>query len=273
MTRYLVERCSWGECKSLLQRAEDVSRKGLQIATGTPGEHGVLSTSSDPAAPTSGTTLVQGIATEQFTKLISDVTNTLGRVNMQLGSFEQSLRYFHDAIKARSSVGELDNELIYMKRNVASAYLCLNKAEEAMVVLEESRALADQQFTTDGNLTVYRNNQANNLGLLSSAFLLLGQYDKAWDAAAKSTELIMSTLGAESILAAEYAPSPAYRRAVPGKLICGCTAAMLRLARSASVKVNWTRQKPCSRKLSISEHLPLDMAKRQLWPCTRMQRS
>lgn len=182
--RYLFERSAWTECRPLLQLAEVVAQKGLQV--------------SQANGPDRGDTFAD------LTRLVSDVANTLGRVNMVLGNFGQSLQCFQEAIAARKSLGETDNELIYMKRNVASAYLCMGQMDEAVSVLHEASTLADDQFVTGrANMDVYRNNQANMLGLLSSAHLLSSQYDDAWEAAFKSTELCRSIPDSQGVLLAE----------------------------------------------------------------------
>ncbi|KAK0701436.1 hypothetical protein B0T21DRAFT_353699 [Apiosordaria backusii] len=183
---YLVERVALSDSNTLLHVASDVCRKGLEIT----GSSGTRASSLEEI-------------TRDLKKLRSDVSNSLGRLCMQLGKCDQALEHFLDAIATRGSLGELDKELIYMKRNVAYGYLSQGRPQQALPVLEEASKMADELFISQPNLTVYQNSYANSLGLMSTTFLMLGQLDDAWNAALKSTELIKALTGPESSLATD----------------------------------------------------------------------
>ncbi|KAM7191785.1 hypothetical protein V8F20_009148 [Naviculisporaceae sp. PSN 640] len=161
---YLIERSSWGDCGPLLELASTVTQAGLQKA--------------QSRVPPTDAGLIR-----EFIKLVSDIENTLAKTKMQSGNFDQALQLYLSAVTTRSTLNELDNELIYIRRNVVYAYLCLGRPQEAIVMLAELGDLADQQFAADRNLLVYRNNHANTQGLLCFAHLILGQFGEARAAA------------------------------------------------------------------------------------------
>ncbi|KAI1873593.1 hypothetical protein JX265_005215 [Neoarthrinium moseri] len=183
---YICERGLLAGASPLLRKAEQVAETGIQVL------------GADPATSPS-----QSELNVELTKVLSDISNSQGKIHMAMGHFSLAVHKFTAAVKMRQSLALVDTELIYIMRNEASAYVSLNQSQKTLEILQETGQLLDEQFANLHDVSVYQNSQASNLGIMSSAYIALGKFDQAWEAAMKSTELIIQVYGLGSPMVAD----------------------------------------------------------------------
>lgn len=191
-SRYLQERGARRDAARLLEAALSVSKRGLRAdpnVSDRPSDTSTLSPTSDPL--------------RALQKLLGDISNSLGTLELSSSRFDKALEYMLDAILKRTELGIVDEELIYTKRNAGVALLSLNRVDEAYRAFQESMSLREQQLEESSDRERLRDNLASNFGSLSYALLAKGRLDEAWDAATKSTELCKQVHRPESKIMAE----------------------------------------------------------------------
>ncbi|KAF5659417.1 tetratricopeptide repeat-containing protein [Fusarium circinatum] len=175
---YLQERGAREEAAKLLERALNIAKAGLQLFNDS-------SEGSDPAGdPGSGT------VASDLGELVSAITNSLGTLELGRGNFSKAQKFFEDAITRRESMGVIDRETIYMKRNVGVALLSSNSVQPALEIFKESLALVEEKLVTSDNPRQFHEDLAFCYGSIAFALIEMGQLEEAWDVAVKSTELL-----------------------------------------------------------------------------------
>lgn len=193
--RYLEERGMHSQAAELLSTTLDIVEQGIESVQST-----LASTNLSP--PTLCSSLESELQLD-LRKLLSDATNSLGLLNLNLGRFEDALQHLQQAESMRSKLGIVDDELIYMKRNVGIALLSLNRIEEAHKAFEGSMSLREQQILSLKDQESFHDKLASNYGSLSQSLLAMKRYDEAWAAASRSTELCKRVHNPESAILAE----------------------------------------------------------------------
>ncbi|KAM0259455.1 hypothetical protein ACHAPA_010732 [Fusarium lateritium] len=178
---YLQERAARDEAAQLLERALSVAKAGLQLVNKTP------ETSRSDRSSTK--TTVQS----DLEELLSVIMNSLGTLELGRGHFDKAQALFNDAISRREDMGFVDRETIYMKRNVGIALLSSNSVQEALDMFKESLALVEDRLAISDNPRQFHDDLAFSYGSLAFGLIATGKLDEAWDAAARSTELLKQT--------------------------------------------------------------------------------
>lgn len=91
-----------------------------------------------------------------------------------------------------------------MKRNAGTALVCANRVQDAYEAFQDSLALVEKQIPTSNDPNQFHDDIAFNYGSLAYALIGMGRLDEAWDAAAKSTELLKQTYSLVSPRIGEY---------------------------------------------------------------------
>jgi tetratricopeptide (TPR) repeat protein len=175
------------QAAKLLAIAQEVAERGIATLRNTQS----IVSAADPTVPPSELEL-------DLTKLLCDVTNSLGTLDLNRGRFDDALQHLQQAVSMRSQLGAVDEELIYMKRNVGIAMLSANRVLDAHKAFEESMSLREQQLSSVDDQNPFRDKLASNYGSLSHSFLAMKNYDEAWAAASRSTELCKQVHAPES---------------------------------------------------------------------------
>ncbi|ENH69796.1 hypothetical protein FOC1_g10009296, partial [Fusarium oxysporum f. sp. cubense race 1] len=183
---YLQERGAREEAARLLERALNIAKTGLQLLNDSP-ENG------DRDKDAANATIALDLG-----ELESAITNSLGTLELGRGNFSKAQKLFEDAIARRESMGVIDRETIYMKRNVGVALLSSNSVQPALEIFKESLALVEQKLATSNNPRQFHEDLAFCYGSIAFALIGTGQLDEAWDAAVKSTELLKQSYSLKS---------------------------------------------------------------------------
>lgn len=117
----------------LLHQALLVAQQGLHESTQQKDESISVDGSSPMTSPST--------STEDYVKLVCDINNSLGMLELRRSRFDVALQHFIDSVNMRITLGVIDDELIYTKRNVGIAYLSANRVQEAHATFEESMVL------------------------------------------------------------------------------------------------------------------------------------
>lgn len=183
---YLQERGAREEAARLLERALNIAKTGLQLLNDSPE-------SGDRDEDAANATIALDLG-----ELESAITNSLGTLELGRGNFSKAQKLFEDAIARRESMGVIDRETIYMKRNVGVALLSSNSVQPALEIFKESLALVEQKLATSDNPRQFHEDLAFCYGSIAFALIGTGQLDEAWDAAVKSTELLKQSYSLKS---------------------------------------------------------------------------
>lgn len=184
--RYLQERGSRTDALLLLEAAQRAAEAGTGLIKDR--------NSGTMSAPEPGRTLLKlsddsDDLEQELARLLCDVTNARGCIEMARSRFDQAAKHFNASIKLRKTMIKVDEPMIYTTKNLGYAYLSDNHVDEAYAAFQESMEMREQQLANANDPDAYRDHLALNLGSLSLAEMALGKLDAAWNTAMKSTEL------------------------------------------------------------------------------------
>lgn len=161
----------------------DVTQRGLRATSSA-----VAQSTSVPN--TAGCQSSTSSVTQDLQGLHCAIINSIGLLELGNSHFDKALQHFLDAVTMREKLGLIDQETIYMKRNVGIAYLSANRVEEAYAAFQTSLSLLEDLLSVSADRGRLRDDLAFNYGSLSFALVEMGKLDEAWNEAMKSTELL-----------------------------------------------------------------------------------